>query len=350
MKNKILTLCDTWHTQHNFSGVSRVKTSNTIIFEKAYGYAHRGFMIPNTIDTMFDSASIAKLFTAISIVQLVQTGLLSFEDRITDIIDLKGTKIPNDVTIHQLLSHTSGIADDADEEAGEKYEDLFITKPNYSIRNCIDFLPQFAYKDPIFPAGSNVRYNNCAYILLGLVIENITKHNYRDYVRENIIEIIQLSQTGFPAKDDAETAVAEGYFCENEEAENIVWRKNIYSYPPIGTADGGICTSVKDLDRLFRAIKNADLVSPHYSDMLFSPQAKPFKKLKNGTLKYGFGFQFRYDEDGNLLRIFKDGVNAGVGAMAAYYPSIDTTSIILANQDCDIWELHRLIGELLLQN
>jgi CubicO group peptidase (beta-lactamase class C family) len=66
---------------------------------------------------------------------------------------LKGTTIPTDVSIYNLLTHTSGITDDADEEAEENYSDLFIDKPNYSIRNTSDFLPQFAYKRPLFKAG-----------------------------------------------------------------------------------------------------------------------------------------------------------------------------------------------------
>jgi CubicO group peptidase (beta-lactamase class C family) len=94
---------------------------------------------------------------------LIEKGLLHFEDKITDIIDLKGTEISSDVTIYNLLTHTSGIADDADEEAGEDYADLFINKPNYSIRNTADFLPQFAYKKSLFKAGTDVRYNNCAF-------------------------------------------------------------------------------------------------------------------------------------------------------------------------------------------
>ncbi|MCU6340309.1 beta-lactamase family protein, partial [Enterobacter quasiroggenkampii] len=107
-------------------------------------------------------------FTAVAILQLVDRGKLRLDDCITDIIDLTGTKIPTDVTITHLLTHTSGIADDADEELGEIYEELFISKPNYSIRNCIDFIPQFAYKDPKFKAGTDVSYNNCAFVLLGL--------------------------------------------------------------------------------------------------------------------------------------------------------------------------------------
>ena len=75
----------------------------------------------------------------------MEQGKLKLTDCITAIIDLEGTQIPADVTIEHLLRHTSGIADDADEEAGEEYSDLFINSPNYAIRECRDFLKNFAF-------------------------------------------------------------------------------------------------------------------------------------------------------------------------------------------------------------
>ncbi len=129
-----------------------------------------------------------KVFTAVAILQLVEQGKLKLDDKIVNLIDLEGTKIPKDVTVHQLLNHTSGIADDADEEAGEDYAALFINSPNYAIRECKDFLKNFAYKEPNFKAGSNVRYCNCSFILLGIAIEKITGMKYQSYVTEHIFK------------------------------------------------------------------------------------------------------------------------------------------------------------------
>src|SRR5690606_18461850 len=114
------------------------------------------------------------------------------------------TKIPVDVTIFHLLTHTSGIADDADEELGESYEALFINKPNYSIRDCMDFIPQFAYKEPKFKAGTNVSYNNCAFVLLGLAIEKVTNEKYREYIVRNIFHPCGMDNTSFFSKDESD--------------------------------------------------------------------------------------------------------------------------------------------------
>ena len=129
-----------------FSGSFLVADRDGILFTNASGFANRDIEISNKTDTRFDTASVTKAFTAVAILQLVEMKEIDLNSRITGVIDLSGTKIPSDVTIKHLLSHTSGIADDADEESGEDYAALFVDKPNYSIRNCSDFLPQFAYK------------------------------------------------------------------------------------------------------------------------------------------------------------------------------------------------------------
>lgn len=348
MNDKIQSLFDQYYQEHHFSGAGLVKRNDTPIFEGAYGLAHRGFKVPNHIHTMFDTASVTKLFTAVSILQLVDQGKLRLDDPITEIIDLSGTKIPSDVTLRHLLTHTSGIADDADEEEGESYEELFVSKPNYSIRNCADFIPQFAYKEPKFKAGTNVSYNNCAYVLLGLAMEKITGGNYRDYVTQNIFLPCGMKNTSFAAKDDSEAEVAEGYEAVYNENNELTWKKNIYSFPPIGTADGGAFTSVYDLDRFMRALASGQLLSEKMTAEIMKPQTSFERKYDWGTMINGYGFHFVYDLEGKLIRMFKDGMNAGVAAMLAYYPKLDTTSIILANQSSNIWQLHREVEKVLI--
>lgn len=356
MKAKIKKICDEYGKKYNFSGTCLVKRGDDVIFEKAYGLAHKGFNIPNKLNTMFDTASITKVFTATAILLLIQKGLLHFDDKVTDLIDLRGTEIPIDVTIYHLLTHTSGIADDADEEAGESYSDLFINKPNYSIRSTFDFLPQFVYKKPVFNAGSSVRYNNCAFILLGLVIEKITKQEYRSFVINNIFIPMGMVNTKFCAMDEVNKNTAEGYFGIYDENKNLIkWKKNIYSYPPIGFPDSGVYTIVNDLDIFVRNLKKNVLLNKEYTDMIFTPHCKfikPFKKWipePNSTIRNGYAFEF-VEINGDVFCMRKDGLNEGVGAMLSYYPSFDATIIILCNQDCNIWQMHREIQTVMYYN
>ncbi|MBB3072378.1 CubicO group peptidase (beta-lactamase class C family) [Paenibacillus baekrokdamisoli] len=348
MDKDLVSLFDQYYEEHNFFGAGLVKKSDKIIFARAYGLAHKGFKVSNHINTMFDTASVTKLFTAVAILQLVDKEKIKLDDRIRDIIDLADTKIPTDVTIAHLLTHTSGIADDADEEEGESYEDLFISKPNYSIRNCADFIPQFAYKEPKFKAGTNVSYNNCAFVLLGLVIEEVTHENYRNYVVQNIFNTCGMQNTSFTSKDDGDAPVAEGYAAITNENNEVVWRKNIYSFPPIGTSDGGAYTTVGDLDIFMRALVDGKLLSREMTKEIMKPHSKIEQKFEWGKIINGYGFHFIYNNEGNLIRMSKEGSNAGVAAMFAYYPEIDATCIILANQTCNVWELHWKAEQLIL--
>lgn len=350
MKNFIENICNEWSANYNFSGVCMLKVNGETVFEKAYGYANRAYKIPNRIDTMFDTASITKLFTAVAILQLIQQNKLKLEDKIVEIIDLLDTEIPTDVTIRQLLNHTSGIADDADEEAGEDYSELFRNSPNYAIRECKDFLKNFAYKKPNFKAGTNVRYCNCSFILLGLAIEKITSMSYRDYVTSNIFKKADMKNTAFLSMDGINENTAEGYKSIIDSLGDLIgYQKNIYSYPPKGTSDSGAYTTAEDLNKFIYAIQNHLLLDNKFADILLSPQCDfaytdewyeiPGLYKRNG---YAFEFLMLNDKEEPFC-IYKDGQNDGVSAKFSYYPEKNISLVLLANQDCNVWKMTKEI-------
>lgn len=352
MKKTYQAICEEYAQSKDFSGVCMVRQGNTILFSGAYGYANRAFGVPNRIDTKFDVASITKIFTATAVLLLVERKLLRLEDRITDIIDLENTEIPQDVKIHHLLNHTSGIADDAEEENGEVYSDLFIDHPNYALRKCSDFLPNFAYKKPNFQAGTGIRYNNCAYILLGLAIEKVTGMDCREFMLQSIFAPCSMTNTKFCSMDEINENTAEGYVANlNEAGEFLGWKKNIYSYPPIGTPDGGIYTTVDDLHTFTRELAAGNILTKQYTNMLLAPQCE-FTKVPrwnaapNAVVKFGYAFEF-IEIDGEIFSIYKDGINDGVAAIHAFYPKFNITISILSNQSCNIWQMHREMQTLL---
>ncbi len=107
-----------------FSGVVRADRGGTTLFHEAYGTASRRWNTPVTVDMRFDVASVTKLFTSVAVLQQVDAGALGLESTVAEFLNVEGTRISPNVTIRQLLTHTSGIADDADEEADESYEAL----------------------------------------------------------------------------------------------------------------------------------------------------------------------------------------------------------------------------------
>src|SRR6266566_6075059 len=105
--------------QDSFSGVVLITQGSSQIFAGAYGFASRSWKAPNTLTMRFDSASVTKLFTSVVTLQLIDRGLLAFDTPVIDFLGLQDTAISHDVNIFHLLTHTSGIADDVEEESGE---------------------------------------------------------------------------------------------------------------------------------------------------------------------------------------------------------------------------------------
>lgn len=333
--------------QDSFSGCYYIKQGEKILAEGALGYANKEHRVPNHIDMRFDTASVTKLFTVISTLQLVEQGILHLEDRITDLVDLIGTKISDEVTVHHLLSHTSGIADDADEESGEEYALLFVDKPNYAIRGCFDFLPNFAYKDPMFSPGKNVRYNNCAYNLLGMALENKTGIEYRSYVKEHVFQAAGMNDTDFFAKDEMNYDVAEGYFLDkNEQTGKERWMKGIYLYPPIGNPDGGAYSTVKDMHRFYDAIREERLLGKELTKQLLLPQSEFTRDHKYGIWQCGYAFEF-IKQDNRTFCIYKDGNFPGYDAILSWYPELNITLCLLANTNDCLWSLYEELQQML---
>ncbi len=232
-------------TGEDFSGVVLLRRGDDTVFEGAYGLASPRWGVPNAMDTRFDTASITKLFTSVAVLQLVGRGKLDLDTSIHAYADLSGTTISPEITLRHLLTHTSGIADDADEEAGEDYAELWVDKPSYSVMTTRDFLPQFAHKEPLASPGEQCRYCNVGYVLAGLAVEHASGQSYRDYVVDEIFTKAGMVSSGFFDRRDAEPNVAEGF--DPDEDGRLV--QNIFKYPPIGSPDGGAHVTAGDLIR-----------------------------------------------------------------------------------------------------
>lgn len=290
--------------------------------------------MPNSLAMRFDTASITKLFTSVAALRLVDQGRLDPDRPVTEIVDLAGTAISPRVTVRHLLTHTSGIADDADEEAGESYEALWVDRPVYSVTRTRDFLPQFADKPANFAPGEGCRYCNVGYVLVGLVIEEITATAYRDHVRGEVFARAGMTASGFYDRREAEPLVAEGWDPLVDGAGRITgWKQNIFSYPPIGSPDAGAHTTAEDLVRFLRAVRAGELLSAELTRQFLTPQVRHHDRDDGGSVWYGFGLEFILDRDGSVRNYYKDGVNAGVRGIVRHYPGQDLDVAVLSNAE-----------------
>ncbi|WP_435737942.1 serine hydrolase domain-containing protein [Cellulosimicrobium sp. PMB13] len=366
-----------------FSGVVRIERHGEEVFERAYGIASRRWGVPVRPTTRFDVASVTKLFTAVAVLQLVGDGRLRLDDRIHDHVDLAGTKIPREVTLRHLLTHSSGIADDADEEAGESYEDLWVERPSYSVTRTADFLPGFVHKEPNFAPGEGCRYCNVGFVLAGLALENVTGTTYRDHVREHVFARAGMTASGFFRMDEAVPDVAEGWEPVRTRGDDGTsgpvtgWRQNIYSYPPVGSPDGGAHVTARDLTRFLAAVRGGELLPPDLTRAFLTPQVKhddgdtEETEGKTGPdlppadrtaeVHYGFGLEFELLADGSVRSAYKEGINTGSSAMLRHYPdpvaqtaSADlppagapgVTVAVVSNAESDAWEPVRFVDAL----
>lgn len=332
--------------QDKFSGVVLITRGKQELFAQAYGYASRAWKIPNTLDIRFDTASITKLFTSVAVMQMIDQKRLSFETSVIDFLGLAGTAISPAVNVYHLLTHTSGIADDADEEAGEELEDIYREKPNYSIKETVDFLPQFVYKPSNFAPGQGCRYCNVSYILLGLMVERVTGLSYRDYVRQYVFAPAGMTASDFFRMDRVHENVAEGADPLTDESGTVTgWKRNIYSYPPQGSPDGGANVTAGDLIRFLHAVQAGQLLSPESTQLFFTPQVD-YHDRETWMQRMGFGLWYRVDRAGRIVHYQKEGMNNGASGMVRHYPDQNITIALLSNMMDGAWQPIRKIHDM----
>jgi len=308
----------------SFSGAISVIWEGKSVFRKVCGYADRPNRIKNSIDTKFPTASAGKAFVATGIMRLIDEKRLSLGTRIGSLLDFDLHSIDPDITIRQLLSHTSGIPDYFDETVMGEYSELFGDYPNYKIRSSKDLLPLFIGKSMMYPAGEKFQYNNSGYVVLGLVIEQITGIPFDAYLKESVFMPLGMNATGYYELDRLPARCANAYIWDDKAKE---YYTNIYSVDAKGTGAGGAFTTLPDIERFWRGLTKGLVISPETFALMTSPQA--------GNGKYGYGFWLT-DEGTPYFQ----GSDPGVSFISAFYPAQQAMITIVSNLGQDVWRIH----------
>ncbi|MBP7175434.1 MAG: beta-lactamase family protein [Thermoclostridium sp.] len=310
-----------------FSGVISLSIDGNRIFQGAYGFADQANGIPNRIDTRFATASAGKVFVAAAILSLIEKNLIRFESSIGEILKFDLKQIDPEITVRQLLNHTSGIPDYFDESVMKDYEELWIDTPNYRIRKSSDLIPLFIDKPMMYPKGERFQYNNTGYVVLGLIIEEITGKPFDAYLQETIFDPCKMTDTGYYELDKLPARCAFSYIFDQE---NNDYRTNIFSVDAKGSGAGGAFTTAADVEKFWAALTGGRLISEKFIKMMLSPQ------VSEGC--YGYGVWLINGETPSF-----QGCDPGVNFITSY--SLDTRIIItiLSNIDYDVEELHNSI-------
>lgn len=322
----------------SFSGALLVKKNTDTIASGAYGYANIAEQWPNRPDTRFGNASGSKLFTAIAVCQLVEQGKLALDSKLMDF--LEQAEFPHysrDITVHHLLTHSSGIADYFDEETMDDYAALWTTRPMYLLRQLEDFLPMFRELPMKFTPGARFHYNNAGYILLGLLVEKVSGVTFTDYVERHIFTPCGMTSSGYFSLDALPANTALGYIMQSDGT----WTTNIYSIPVKGGADGSAFVTAPDMLLLWECLLQHKLLGPELTRLMLTAHMHEEKEEY-----YGYGVWIT-KRNGEVYKYHVMGYDPGVSFHSAYYPASGVTAAVLCNQSRGAYGMLRTVEECL---
>jgi CubicO group peptidase (beta-lactamase class C family) len=306
-----------------FSGAVLIAKDNVPIFKKAYGLANRASNIQNRTDTKFNLGSMNKMFTAVGIAQLAEQGKLSFDDRISKHLpDYPNKAVAEKVTIHHLLTHTSGLGD----YFGKKFEEASRAK----FRTVQDYFPLFVNDPLAFEPGQKWEYSNAGFIVLGAIIEKVSGQSYFDYVKEHIYRPAGMENTDAYEMDVDTPNLAIGYTnrVPREMSANGQRRNNLFMQPIKGGPAGGGYSTVDDLLRFATALLRNKLLSQKYTEILLTGKISTPRRENE---KYAYGF---FEETVNgQRRVGHGGAFAGTNSELYIYPSTGYTVAVMSNYD-----------------
>ncbi len=313
----------------SFSGVVSVTFQDAICYQKAFGYAERSNKLENQVGTRFGIASGTKFLTALAIGKLIDGKKLSFETKLKDCLAYPFPNYSAEVTIGQLLNHTSGIPDYYDEEKITDFENFALDIPMYALKALADYLPAFPDEPMKFIPGTQFSYCNGGYIVLGLVIEEITGMNYQNYVTQEILQPIGMVQSGFFWLNQLPEKTAVGYL---EDATG--WRSNIYNLPIVGGSDGGLFTTVQDISVLWNAFFEFRILSKELVEIFSQPSVKV--ESEGEDIYYGYGLWINQDEHKNQ-EVYILGGDAGVSFKSGINRAKNLQTTIISNTTSGVW-------------
>lgn len=240
----------------HFSGVVLVRRNGRDLFHRAYGKANIEAGADNRLDTPFRIASITKLFTAVAVARLAERGKIDYHATIaTYLPDYSGEGGPV-VTVHQLLTHTSGIANSDTVKTFEEAEahGMPMYQAPASPRALVD---RYASGKLVAPPGSRFDYNNADFLILGRIVEAVSGESFERTVRREVLDVAGLADTGMMNWKRLTPAVASGYL---QLAPDAPFIHELPVYHENWDAAGGMYSTAADIARFSDALFAGRLV------------------------------------------------------------------------------------------
>jgi CubicO group peptidase (beta-lactamase class C family) len=293
-----------------FTGSALVARDGKVIFSRGYGMANAEWDIPNTPQTKFRLGSITKQFTAASILLLQERGKLSVQDPICKYI-AECPKAWEPITIHHLLTHTSGIPSYTDVKSPEEFRQLSLKSVTPA-----GFVDSFKSKPLEFGVGEKYKYNNSGYFMLGYIIEKVSGQSYEAFLEENIFRPLKMADTGYDTHDRILKRRATGYSRRNNARINADYLDMTVPY-----AAGSLYSTVEDLFVWNEAL---------FSDKLLSAKSREMMMTVD---KNNYAYGLAVNQQHNRKMVSHGGGINGFNTFLARFPEEKVTIVVLRNAD-----------------
>lgn len=302
---------DSYLLGENFQGSVLIGKEGKILFSKGYGFANAEHQILCTPKTVFRIGSITKQFTAVALLQLQVEGLLNVNDPISKYLpDYPKGEI---ITIHHLLSHTSGIP------SITRFSNLSeIQRHHTNPTQVMDYFKDLPLE---FSPGSECKYSDSGYIILGAIIEKVAHIPYEQYLKDHFFQPLGMKNTYFDHNQKLIANRASGY--SKDENNHLINAEFVeMSFPH---AAGSLTSTVTDLYLWDRALKESSLLPEKINQLLFTLHAGS----EQNSISYGYGF---FIDTVKHVAGHKGSIE-GFRAASYRYSDDDLTVIVLSNQE-----------------
>ena len=316
-----------------FTGVVRIDLDGEPVCRRAYGLAHRGLAVANTLDTQFGLASGAKGFTALTVMSMVERAELALDATARSVLGADLPLIDDRVTVEQLLLHRSGIGDYFDEDVVTEPTDHVLTVPVHELATTEQYLAVLDGHPTKFPPGERFSYSNGGYVVLALIAERVSGVPFHDLVAQRVCHPAGMHDTAFLRSDELPGRAAIGYLHDDG------LRCNVLHLPVRGNGDGGIYSTAADIHALWDAFFDGRIVSP----ATVARMVMPSSEASAGAMRFGLGFWLDEVGDGVSLH----GFDPGVGFVTVHHPSRHFAYTVMTNKSRGAWPVGERIGALL---
>jgi len=298
---------------HRLSGAILIAQDENVLFQKAYGLASRQLKVPNVLETKFHIASVTKMFIAMAALVLYEHGQISLQEKPCHYLPELAV-LDQNITLHHLLSHTSGLQDIYD-VPNLRFEMQRLKNEHGDLLSYLVKLPQ------LFKPGEGWRYSSTGFILMGYLLEKVTGLSFDELMKRHVLTPLDMANTGLDRPRRIHLGRAYGHTVENGEvvhADND--RLSIFEEAP-----GELYSTVQDLKKWCDAMFACPLVSPHTLQLMFTPHGQG--SAWGNSWRYGYGW---FLAPGFRMH---GGGTQGFCSLIRQYPEQKVSIIVLLNSD-----------------